>query len=294
MQVPSASALVAAFVSAWNRRDTSALLALCAEQGRFSESGYEEGLCVRSLKDAVERWTAAFPDHRLSIPIAADLNEQGAVEWLLEGRNQGPWRPDLEATGAMLKLPGSLHYQMDQGRFTRLVFRYDRMAVAEQLGLTTILMPPSAEQLRYGYSLRAFSGNAKPPGVIALTWIQAADETEKARIRAHSQANVRDFLTEPGFISIVTGFAGLRGFTVTAWEDEAAMRRALSGHHAQAMRDLFGERFVASVWTSVWQPTRINRLWQRCTACGALEDVSDGHGACSRCGASLGAPPSYW
>lgn len=147
---------------------------------------------------------------------------------------------------------------------------------------------------QYGYAMRMASDNKRAPGVIALTWICGKDGVERDRIRAHSRQNVQDFLHEPGFISIVTGFIGLRGFTVTAWEDEAALHRALSGHHAAAMRELFGEDFVASVWTSVWVPGRINRLWVRCAACGALEDVSDDHRDCSHCQAALPERPAFW
>lgn len=154
--------------------------------------------------------------------------------------------------------------------------------------------PIESATAQYGYVQRAASGSSRPPGVIALTWIAAKNEAERERIRAHSKENVRDFLAEPGFLSIVTGFTGLRGFTVTAWEDEDAMRRALGKHHAVAMKELFGEDFVASVWTSVWTPTRINRLWVRCTGCGSLEDVSDDHRACSRCEARLPERPAYW
>jgi len=154
--------------------------------------------------------------------------------------------------------------------------------------------PIESATAQYGYALRAASGNPRPPGVIALTWIAAKDAAERERIRAHSRQNVQDFVGEPGFIAIVTGFTGLRGFTVTAWEDEAAMKRALGGHHAVAMRELFGEDFVASVWTSVWRPTRVNRLWVRCPSCGALEDATDDHRACSRCAAALPARPAYW
>lgn len=154
--------------------------------------------------------------------------------------------------------------------------------------------PIATEAAQYGYALRAASGNRHPPGVIALTWITAADPTERERIRAHSRQNVEDFVAEPGFISIVTGFTGLRGFTVTAWEDEAAMKRALGKHHATAMRELFTERFVASVWTSVWTPTRLNRLWVRCPACGSLEDVTDDHRTCGSCAAPLPERPAYW
>lgn len=146
----------------------------------------------------------------------------------------------------------------------------------------------------FGYAMRVASGNPRPPAVIALTWITGKDEGERERIRAHSKHNVADFLAEPGFISIVTGFIGLRGFTVTAWESEEALRRALGQHHAQAMRELFGEDFVASVWTSVWTPTRQGRMWLRCPSCAALEDVSDDHRSCSRCGAPLPERPAYW
>lgn len=154
--------------------------------------------------------------------------------------------------------------------------------------------PIESATAQYGYALRAASGSAKPPGIIALTWIAARDAAERERIRAHSRDNVRDFLAEPGFISIVTGFTGMRGFTVTAWENEEAMKRALGKHHATAMKELFGEDFVGAVWTSVWAPTRINRIWVRCPACGALEDVSDDHRNCSKCQASMPTRPAFW
>lgn len=154
--------------------------------------------------------------------------------------------------------------------------------------------PIESELAKYGYSMRVPSGNKKPPGIIALTWITGKDEAERDRMRAHSKQNVQDFMQEPGFISIVTGFIGLRGFTVTAWEDEESMKNALGKHHAQAMAELFGEDFVASVWTSVWKPTRINRIWVRCTSCASLEDVSDDHRDCSKCGATMPERPEFW
>ena len=159
------------------------------------------------------------------------------------------------------------------------------LALAEPIGTATA---------QYGYALRAASGNPNPPGVIALTWISAKDAAERERIRTHSRQNVQDFAAEPGFISIVTGFTGLRGFTVTAWQDEAAMQRALARHHATAMKELFREDFVASVWTSVWTPTRMNRIWVRCPACGALEDVNDDHRSCGSCQAAMPERPAFW
>lgn len=154
--------------------------------------------------------------------------------------------------------------------------------------------PIESGAAQYGYSMRVASGNPNAPGVIALTWITGRNAEERERIRVHSRQNVRDFLEEPGFISIVTGFIGLRGFTVTAWESEEAMKRALGKHHAAAMRELFGQDFVASVWTSVWTATRMNHMWVRCTSCAALEAVTDNHRACSHCGAELPERPAFW
>jgi len=154
--------------------------------------------------------------------------------------------------------------------------------------------PLEAGRAKYGYAMRVASDNPNPPGCIALTWIAGKDESERERIRDHARQNVADFLEEPGFLSIVTGFIGLRGFTVTAWETEDAMRSALRKHHAQAMAELFAEDFVASVWTSVWTPTRLNRIWVRCTSCASLEDVNDDHRACSACGAELPVRPAFW
>lgn len=153
---------------------------------------------------------------------------------------------------------------------------------------------PQVGPATYGYSMRVASGNPSPPGCIALTWITGRDAAGRERIRDHARKNVQDFLQEPGFLSIVTGFLGLRGFTVTAWETEDAMRAALAKHHAVAMKDLFAGDYVASVWTSVWTPTRLNRIWVRCEACGALEDVNDDHRACHRCGARLPERPAFW
>jgi hypothetical protein len=220
------------------------------------------------------------------------------VEWLMRGRNLGEYQPGIAPTGKSVAVPGVAVFELAEGGIRRVRWYFDQKTFVESFGLMALVQPVEQGAARYGYSMRVASGNPRPPSVIALTWIQGADEAERERIRAHSRDNVRDFLAEPGFVSIVTGFTGLRGFTVTAWEDEASMRRALAKHHAVAMRELFGEPggapFVASVWTSVWTPTRMNRLWVRCPACGSLEDVNDDHRTCGKCHAPMPERPAFW
>ena len=119
------------------------------------------------------------------------------------------------------------------------------MMTPEDFVALSLAEAPATDNGGFGYSMRLSSGNPNPPQCIALTWIAGKDESERDRIRAHSKKNVADFMEEPGFISIVTGFIGLRGFTVTAWESEAALRSALAKHHATAMRELFRRGFCS-------------------------------------------------
>ncbi len=133
------------------------------------------------------------------------------------------------------------------------------------------------------------------PTIIALTWIMGRNEAERDRVRVHSGQIVGDFLKEPGFIGIVTGFAGERGFTCTALQDEASLHRALDQHHARAKQDFRTSGLSPSIWTSVWKPHHINRLWVRCTTCEMPNDMTDAsHKECSQCGSQLPPRPTYW
>lgn len=292
-----ARARIDAYYTAWNAHDADAVAALFAPGGTYEDPTSAGPLAGAALSDCVRARVALLPDLAFERAPGTALEgaNRSAVEWSLRGTNRGPWAPGVGATGATVALRGVDVFALGaDGALASVRSYFDQKALVEQLGLMALVQPVEQGAAKYGYSMRLPSGNPRPPGVIALTWIQGRDESERERIRAHSRANVQDFVREPGFVGIVTGFTGLRGFTVTAWEDEAALRRGLSGHHATAMRELRTERFVHSVWTSVWAPTRMNRLWLRCTSCDALEDASDDHRACSRCGAALPERPLYW
>jgi hypothetical protein len=94
----------------------------------------------------------------------------------------------------------------------------------------------------------------------------------------------------PGFIGIVTGFAGLHGFTLTAWESEEALRLATqSGAHSEAMHAFRQDGLAGGVFTSVWEPVRLNRMWLRCPL-GHPNDATRADGTCEVCGEPLPAP----
>jgi len=290
----TAQALIDAYFDGWNAHDPSAVARTFAPGGTYSDPTTVRPVTVARIDSVVEPLCAAFPELGFERAAAIGEGSRAVVEWVMRGHNRGAFAPGIGPTGKEVALAGVDVFELDDEGIRAVRRYFDQKAFVESFGLMALVQPIEQGPAKYGYSMRIASGNPKPPGVIALTWIQGANDSEKERIRVHSRENVKDFLAEPGFISIVTGFTGLRGFTVTAWEDEASMKRALAKHHAVAMKELFGERFVASVWTSVWTPTRINRIWVRCPSCGALEDVSDDHRSCGKCHAPLPERPAYW
>jgi steroid delta-isomerase-like uncharacterized protein len=287
-------ALVNAYFDGWNAHDAAAVARAFAAGGTYEDPTTGGVVPGADIARVVEPLCAAFPDLYFERSEAIGDGGRLVVEWTLRGYNRGPLRTGIKATDKAMMLRGVDVFDVGAGGIRAVRGDFDQKAFVESFGLMALIQPIEQGAAKYGYSMRVPSANRKAPGVIALTWIQGKNEEEKERIRAHSRENVQDFLAEPGFISIVTGFTGLRGFTVTAWEDEDSMKRALNKHHAVAMKELFGENFVASVWTSVWTPTRMNRFWVRCPSCGSLEDVSDDHRSCTKCHAQMPERPAFW
>jgi steroid delta-isomerase-like uncharacterized protein len=286
--------LVSRYYAAWNARDAASLASLFVDAGTYEDPTTAGTVATSDLVRVLNGLAEACPDFRFEARDSVNTEQRCAVEWTLTREKRGPLLGGAAPMNARALLSGVDVFDLVPGGIGCVRRYFDQKGFAERLGLMALIQPIEQGPAKFGYAMRVPSGNPRPPGVVALTYIEAADEDEKERIRAHARQNVQDFLKEPGFISIVTGFCGLRGFTVTAWEDEAALRRALSGHHAVAMHELFSQNFVASVWTSVWKPTRINRIWLRCKGCGALQDVSDDHRECTRCRAKLPERPSFW
>lgn len=294
MRDDTAKALIDRYFGAWNAHDAGLVAATFAVGGTYADPTTAHPIEGTKIAQIVEPLCAAFPDLAFTWSAPVGDGELLAVEWTMRGHNRGALRAGINPTEQEAVLRGVDIFEVGDGGIRAVRGYFDQQSFVESVGLMALVQPHEQGPARYGYSMRVESGSSRPPGVIALTWIQGANEAEKERIRAHSRDNVKDFLAEPGFISIVTGFTGLRGFTVTAWEDEAAMKRALARHHTVAMKELFHDNFVASVWTSVWTPTRMNRIWVRCPACGSLEDVNDDHRTCRRCQAPLPDRPAFW
>lgn len=224
------------YFAAWNARDADALQERFAAGGKYEDpatSGLAEAPLFRRILDQLSGY---LPDFHFEAKGVRESGGSACAEWVLHATHTRPYRPGFEASGQRIELPGC--DVLDGARGFRRVRRYfDQRALTEQMGLQTIVEPYTQGPATYGYSKRVVSGNPAAPAVLGLTWIEFRGAQELERIRVHSSGIIEDFLDEPGFLSIVTGAAGNRAFTVTAWESEEAMRRALAKTHSGAKHE---------------------------------------------------------
>lgn len=281
------------YFAGWNAHDASKIAPLFAAAGTYEDP--ISRMAVRSFDLPTVLWSieTVLPDFAFEIASVAACDKGATVEWVLRGTNSKPLKPGIDATGKVTTLRGVEIFEGADG-FTRVQRYFDQKTLYEQIGMQVIVEPLAQGKAVYGYSKRVASGNPAPPAIVGMTWIRFRDQSELDRIRTHSAKIIQDFLDEPGFISIVTGAAGDRAFTVTAWENEEALHRALDKSHSHAKHDFRTGDISPGVWTSVWKPEHINRIWTRCLSCSQPNDVTDNHRECGNCGAALPERPPYW
>jgi steroid delta-isomerase-like uncharacterized protein len=284
---------VAAYFQGWNAHDPAKVASLFVEEGTYEDPVSRMAVRAYDIETVMWSITEVFSDLQFEIVSTTIDGGRAVVEWVLHGTNSKGLKPGIEPTGKKAHVPG---VEILEGRagFTRVTRYFDQNALHQQIGMQVIVEPFTQGKAVYGYSKRVTSGNPAMPSTVGMTWIRFRDQSELDRIRLHSAKIIQDFVEEPGFISIVTGAAGDRAFTVTAWENEDALYRALDKAHSRAKHDFRTEDISPGVWTSVWKPLHINRMWSRCLACANPNDVTDDHRNCVQCGAPLPERHPYW
>jgi steroid delta-isomerase-like uncharacterized protein len=282
------------YFDAWNRRDPGAIFATFAEGGTYTDPNAPEGLSDRAIAEYAAGLFAAFPDLTFDV---LDHNATGdgtvAARWLMRGTNTGPFRGN-PPTGATVALPGADFIAVEGDKVRSVEGYFDRSTFVEQLGLQVIVQPHSVGPFSFGYGVRTQSGRLSKPKAVGLTWIQARSDEEVGQVREYSRAVAAELVEMPGFIAWLGVVIANRMFTITAWEDEKALRQLRrGGTHPKAMERFFAAELGSSAMTSVWKPERINTLWVRCEACGMMEDYELSAGI-SQCGQRLPEPPPYW
>jgi len=285
---------VAAYYERFNRHAAAEVAELFAADGTFEDPASDAPLPRDRIAEVTQRLLTAFPDAAFEPGTPLGGSERCAVEWTFSGTNLAALRPGVVATGKEVQLRGVDIFESSEAGILRLQRHFDQQTFVRAMGLQVIVEPYRQNNAVFGYSMHVSSGASRVPGVLGLTWIRGQDEAERDAIRGHARQIIGEFQEEPGFIGIVTGFAGDRGFTVTAWEDEAALERALSRHHSQAKLAFRTTDIARGVWTSVWKPIRTNGIWSRCPSCSTPNDVTDNHRSCVQCGAELPPRPPVW
>ena len=224
------------YFAGWNAHDAAKITPLFADSGTYEDP--ISRMAVRSFDLATVLWSieTVLPDFVFDISSISATDQHATVEWILRGTNSKPLKAGIDPTGKATTLRGVEIFEGASG-FTRVQRYFDQKTLYEQIGMQVIVEPLSQGKAVYGYSKRVASGNPARPAAVAMTWIEFRDQSELDRIRGHSAKIIQDFLDEPGFIGIVTGAAGNRAFTVTAWEKEEALYRALDKSHSRAKHE---------------------------------------------------------
>jgi heme-degrading monooxygenase HmoA len=279
------------FYEAWNRHDPAAVAAPFGATGAYADPLTRVDLCGDNLTDHVHSVLDVIRDLRIVVNRTISDEDTAAVVWTIDGTWDGKLGP-LTVAETPVRFEGTDVFDFERGRLRRVRRSFDQLAVADTLRLQTIVEPYSDGAITFGHSIRTWVSKAKP-GALGMTWLLARDETEKLAIRARARDIIKHFRDVPGFIGIVTGFAGLHGFTLTAWETEDALRAAThSGAHSEAMHAFRQDGLSGGVFTSVWEPIRLNRMWIRCPL-GHPNDATRADGKCEVCSEPLPSPEPY-
>ncbi|MDP8999546.1 MAG: nuclear transport factor 2 family protein, partial [Myxococcota bacterium] len=284
--------LITSFYRAWNQRDLAAIMRALADDGRFGDPFSRVLLSGDALRAHLVATLAALPELTFSVQRVLRDGCHVAAVWSLSAICTGALDRELAASGVAFTLEGVDLFQLSAQGIVSVRRTFERRDLVDSLGMQSFVEPIEVGTMTFGYSLREWVSKAKP-ALLGMTWIQARDEEEKGKIRGYARRIIKGFRDIPGFIGVVTGFAGLHGFTLTAWESEEALRAGIHGpDHVEAMRG-FHQGTSAGVFTSVWQPLRLNRMWLHCAICGAANDAHRADGRCHQCSTPLPEPQPY-
>jgi steroid delta-isomerase-like uncharacterized protein len=282
------------YFRAWNAHDPEAVAAAFAEGGTYTDPAVTGPLTGPGLAGHAHALFVAFPD--LSFEVLGGRAAGGGqviTQWLMNGTNAGAWNGQ-PPTGRPATVRGVDVFTVTDSKITSAERYFDRQALAEQLGFQMRPLPPVAGPFQFGYAVRASSGSSKVPGAFSMTWIEARSEQEAEEIKLTAAVVAAELAQQPGFLSWVGMEIGSRLYTITAWENENAVRAVMhNSTHLAAVKRFLTEDFGAAGSTGVWCAHHLNAIRIRCTSCARLADCAQASGSCV-CGQPLPPMPEYW
>ena len=290
----AASDIAQRYFDAWNRRDPSAIAAIFADGGTYSDPASGGTLTGQAIAQYSGGLFSAFPDLSFDI-VSADSAGDGkvAAQWLMKGTNTGPFGGG-PPTGRSIALPGTDFITVEGDKVRSVQGYFDQRTLVEQLGLQAIVQPYSIGPFTFGTGVRVTTGKRAKPGAFSLTWIEVQTDEEANEVRERARQIMQEMMQMEGFISTANMTVGRRLITTTAWVDAEAPKKLLrGGAHKETIDRFLGPGFASAGTTMVWVPDHINAMWVRCTVCGQMADYDRGKGKC-RCGETLPEHPPYW
>jgi steroid delta-isomerase-like uncharacterized protein len=282
------------YFDAWNHRDPAAIASTFAEGGTYSNPATGHPLTKEALVSYAQHLLAAFPDLTFEIQSLTAIDaQQVAVQWCMRGTNTGPFA-GFPPSGNAVALPGADFLVIKRNYVHAVQGYFDQKTLAEQLGLQVNVLPHTLGPFSYGWSVHLPPRVRTQPGALSLTIIQARSAEERETIREYSQRVVReDMMQMPGFLSFMGGWQGLRGFTLSTWENvDKAQQLFRSPVHKEAIDQFFRELSLGAI-TSVWVPHHVNTIWTRCTSCGQMANAKAPDGRCTY-GAPVSENQPHW
>jgi hypothetical protein len=123
-----------------------------------------------------------------------------------------------------------------------------------------------------GSCVRADVTESRPPGALALTWIDVADDAENRSVDEQGERILGELLSAPGFLGFVGTTIGRRGHTISVWDSRTAAESGIahSPTHRRARRAFRRGSLGDGGFTSLWTPYRMNAQYVRCSECSTL------------------------
>ena len=125
--------LVRAYEVCWDTTNAADMPGFFAKGGTYTPSG-EAPLTGEAIADYAAAVFKAFPDSRMPIMrIFADGNQVCAL-WEYSATMTGDYGP-FKATGKSFRLVGCHVIEVEGGKLTSVISRWDRLDMMQQLGL---------------------------------------------------------------------------------------------------------------------------------------------------------------
>jgi steroid delta-isomerase-like uncharacterized protein len=281
------------YFEAWNHHDPPSVVRALIDGGTYTDPTIVGApLSGDALAAHVQDLLDGFPDLSFEIvQVAAPTDSVVLARWLMRGTNLGSFR-GAPPSGREVSLEGIDAITLTDGGLASVEGYFDRQTMAEQLGLQVLVQPFEAGPFQFGYSVRTAAQSQAKPGTITVTWIDVGSPSDAEEVRAISRPLAAELREIPGFISWVGVGIQNRLYTITAWEDEESARRIMAmPRHQEAVKRFFNGDLAVAAHTGVWNVSRLNAVWARCSSCQTMVDLTLGTGC--QCGQVVESVPDY-